>query len=69
VPFNWAQTRWNQADLALARHALTPGTALLDAAQAHLDAAREVFSEGPSEHQLERCDELQDRIDALRGAP
>jgi len=65
--FHWAFDQWNLADLHLARHEISPDMAHLDTAQSHLDQAREVFAEGLSYHQLERCDELQGRIDAARG--
>ncbi len=50
VPFFWAQTQWNLADLALARHALTPNATHLDTARHHLALAREVFSEDGNYH-------------------
>jgi len=66
VPFDWARTQWNLADLALVRHRLALDPAHLVTAQQYLDAARAVFEEGPSDHQLARCDELQTRIDAAK---
>ena len=66
VPFLWAKTQWNLADLALVRHRLAPDPAHLVTAQQYLDAARAVFAEGPSEHQLDRCDTLQTKIDAAK---
>ena len=66
APFLWASTQWNLPDLALVRHRLAPDPAHLVTAQQHLDAARAVFAEGPSEHQLDRCDTLQTKIDAAK---
>ena len=63
VPFNWAQTQWNLADLALARHALSPDPAYLATARHHLALAREVFAEEENAHQLAECDRLQALID------
>lgn len=68
VPFYWAQTQWNLADLALARHALTPDAALLDTARNHLSLAREVFSDEGNDHQLAECDRLQAQINAVQRA-
>ena len=64
APFPWAKTQWNFADLALARHALSPDQGQLAAARHHLDAAREVFSDEGNDHQLAECDRLQALIDA-----
>ncbi len=63
--FRWARLQWNIADLALARFALDPEAALLDEADTHVRAAREVFVEG-SDYQTERCDALIAQIDAAR---
>lgn len=68
APFLWAQTQWNLADLALAWHALDPQPARLDTAQAHLDAARAVFTEAENTHQIAECDRLQRLIDDARAA-
>ena len=64
APFLWARTQWNLADLALARHALSPDPALPPVAQGHLDQAREVFTSHENAHQLAECDRLQTLIDA-----
>ena len=68
VPFRWAQTQWNLADLALARHALSPDAAHLATARHHLALAREVFSDEGNDHQLAECDRLQAQIDAAQSA-
>lgn len=64
APFLWATTQWNLADLALARHALSPDPGLPGLAQGHLDAARAIFAEAENTHQLAECDRLQAQIDA-----
>ncbi|MDH3265053.1 MAG: hypothetical protein OEM24_13780 [Paracoccaceae bacterium] len=63
VPFLWAVTQWNLADLALVRHRLSPQPAQMETARAHLLAARENFADG-SEHQTARCDELIAKVEA-----
>lgn len=62
--FLWATIQWNLADLALARHALSPDPANLATARHHLAQAREVFAEEGNDHQLAECDRLQALIDA-----
>jgi hypothetical protein len=62
---DWAATRWNQSDLALARHLVFPDPELLAQARAHVLAAREVFVEG-SEYHTKRCDDLLAEIDAAQ---
>ncbi|NOX73829.1 MAG: tetratricopeptide repeat protein, partial [Alphaproteobacteria bacterium] len=69
VPYQWAITQWNLADLALVQHMLASDPDHLALAQSHLDAARAIFAEGPSDHQLARCEELQGKIDAAQGNP
>jgi transcriptional regulator with XRE-family HTH domain len=64
APFFWAKTQWNLADLALARHKVTPESAYLATARYHLDLAREVFAQKGNEHQLAECDRLQALINA-----
>lgn len=65
APFKWARLQWNIADLALARFGLEPDPALLDEAEHHVRAAREVFVDG-SDYQTERCDELLRKIEEAR---
>jgi transcriptional regulator with XRE-family HTH domain len=64
APFLWAETQWNLADLALARDAVSPHSALILQARDHLAQAREVFAEAENAHQLAKCDRLQAQIDA-----
>jgi hypothetical protein len=64
-PSRWARLQWNIADLALARHRLTPDPALLAEAQTHVTAARAFFING-SDYQTQRCDDLLARIAAAR---
>ena len=64
VPFLWASTQWNLADLAFARFDLTADPGLLPIAIDHASASRAVFAEG-SDHQTEKCDTTLARIAAL----
>lgn len=62
-PLDWAATRNNIADLALARFRLDPDPAHLIEARNYLAKARAFFVEG-SEYQTQRCDELLAEIEA-----
>ena len=62
TPLDWAKRQWNLAGLALARHALEAGPALLSQAQEHLSLAREVFAWDANAHQLAECDRLPAQI-------
>ena len=63
APFKWATLQWNIADLALARHDLTPDPALLVEARTYVTRARAFFVKG-SEYQTGRCDDLLAQIEA-----
>jgi tetratricopeptide (TPR) repeat protein len=66
-PYAWAIAQWNLADLALAKWQVSGDAKYLPQAQGHLDDARATFEQGLSEFQLNKCDELQGQIDAVRG--
>ncbi|MEM6387170.1 MAG: hypothetical protein AAF718_13135 [Pseudomonadota bacterium] len=67
IPFNTAITKWNLADLLLARFEVDPDPAHLDKAEDHATQAREVFLEG-SDYQTDRADKLLAKIAEARAA-